>query len=274
MTTVTINNLATVYPQIKGLLHPTLQDDTQHQDMLDTIREDSNDPEMMDIVHAYINAINTNLKQTASSQSLEDKTKKTKEKKPATAKPKKVNPKKKVWETNDNITYTEASFARKYVRLHGKELDATASAKSSKTWRDIALALLRSLQKAIQNKTIRKSSVYASDIMHMQTSLIKMVQSTSNVRILIENIERYEAMSHSEDVLIPCIRSYISLVGSSDKEKARSLLRKFAKQDLSTSNHKDEAKEIMKSLQDFVDGKTSCVKVKEQSLRGLCGIIQ
>lgn len=273
MTTVTISNLATVYPQIKGQLHPTLQDDVQHQDMLDTIREDSNDPEMMDIVHTYINAINANLaKQASSSQKAKAKAKKTTEK-PATAKPK-VKPKKKVWETNDDITYTEASYARKYIRMHGKELDATVSAKSGKTWRDTALTLLRSLQKAIQNKTIRKSSVYASDIMHMQTSLIQMVQSSDNVRILIDNIERYEAMSHSEDVLIPCIRSYISLVGSCDVKKATSLLRKFEKQDLSTSTHKDEAKEIMKSLQNFIDGKTACVKVREHSLRGLCGIIQ
>ena len=118
----------------------------------------------------------------------------------------------------------EIAFIKRYVAMHGK----------TKT-QDEVLRFVSSLQKAILEKRIRKTSKYASEIQHIQNQLVKCYEKMgASIAITIDKktLEKYTAIAGSQKTMLSVtyIKQYISLHGRKDvKDKAKALMEKIRK---------------------------------------------
>ncbi len=168
----------------------------------------------------------------------------------------------------------ELRFIRRFVNLNGK----------SKTKEDI-LRFINSLQKAIVEKRIRKTSAYAEQIGFIQTRLIETYR-TMKTKIKLElKPETLEALKHlaSSEKVLPStsfIKRYISMNGKPGmKEKAKQLLtqinRAIEKGKITDSDpYTVEMYEIKKSLKLFTtNAKQKTLEIEPATLHGLEGIL-
>ena len=155
----------------------------------------------------------------------------------------------------------EVAFIRRYVALHDKKF--TSETKNR------AIRLLSSLQKAIVEKQIRKTSGYAHEIMNMQDSLIKLANGRADGSIIsIAGIERLREIAKSEKISdkVAIIKQFLSIQGKENvKERAKSLWHLVC-------TKKGEYAEVCKSLVDYINGKTATPEVSAQFLSGLYGL--
>jgi hypothetical protein len=129
-------------------------------------------------------------------------------KKPATRKPRTPTIKKVL--EKDAVVATEVGYIRRYLWLDGKVRS-----------KESVMTLLRSLQRAIVEKRIRKTSPYASQIAAIQASLIGLVESMDDsVRIAIDPKVRAEYLQiierNKQSKVVSVIRQFISLQGKHD----------------------------------------------------------
>jgi hypothetical protein len=118
----------------------------------------------------------------------------------------------------------ELRFIKRYVNLNGK----------TKTKDDI-LRFINSLQKAIVEKRIRKTSPYAEQVKYIQEKLIQVYNSmASKIKLELkpETLEELKKPTGGEKVMasIGFIKRYISMNGKpAMKEKAKQLLQQINK---------------------------------------------
>lgn len=165
----------------------------------------------------------------------------------------------------------EVSFIKRFVGMHGKTKEKVQ-----------ILNFLNSLQKAIVEKRIRKTSPYADEIKNIQAQLIKchhQMGNTIKVNIDKKTLEAYSVIAHSEKVMLSVgyIKQYIGLHGKHGvKDKAASLLDRIQKAVESDKINKadlyyKEIVEIQESLTNYLQGKTQSPIVNETTLNGLMG---
>jgi hypothetical protein len=166
----------------------------------------------------------------------------------------------------------EITFIKRYLGLHGKIKD-----------RRQILNFINSLQRAIVEKRIRKTSKYASEIESIQGQLISCydkMDETVQVQIDEKSLESYYAIAYSEKTMqtIAFIKQFIGIHGKKGvKEKAQLLLKKISKAiDIKkiseTDPHYSELQDVIKSLEIYLEGKTNVLEINSATLDGLMGI--
>lgn len=167
----------------------------------------------------------------------------------------------------------EVQFIKRYVAMHGK----------TKT-QDEILRFLDSLQKAILEKRIRKTSQYAKEIEKIQSQLIKCYEQMGEaIEITIEkkSLENLTTIAESQKPMLSVsfIRQYISLHGKKNvKDKAKALLAKIhkaaeAQKVRKTDPYADRLTKLYNSLSDYISGKTPAPQISESQLNGFMGLL-
>ncbi len=140
---------------------------------------------------------------------------------------------------NDNTNYVERipdelRFMKRYVLLHGK----------TKTKEDL-LRFINSLQKAIVEKRIRKTSPYAKEVKYMQDKLIDTYNEMGKsilIKISDDVVKNFTAITSGEKVLtsVQLIKKYIRLNGKkiekADVEKLIQQMQRAVKNKKLTDN--------------------------------------
>jgi hypothetical protein len=163
----------------------------------------------------------------------------------------------------------EVSFIKRYVGLHGKIKD-----------KQQILNLLNSLQKAIVEKRIRKTSIFVKEIGNIQEQLIKCYgQMGNNIRVNIDEktLGDYSIIANSEKTMLSVnyIKQYIGLHGKKGvMDKATALSEKIEKAlelDKITKSdpYYNEIAKIQESLKSYIDNKTQSPVIKESTLNGI-----
>jgi hypothetical protein len=168
----------------------------------------------------------------------------------------------------------ELRFIRRFVNLNGK-----TKAK------DEILRFLNSLQKAIVEKRIRKTSNYAEQIRFIQGRLIE-VYNTMKAKIKIElkpeTFDSLKLLCGEEKVMpsINFIKRYIGMNGKPGmKDKARKLLeqinRAYDKGNITDNDpYVVEIHELKKNLKTFTSNRSvSALEIEKATLNGLEGIL-
>jgi len=168
----------------------------------------------------------------------------------------------------------EVRLIKRFVGLNGK----------TKTKEDI-LRFINTLQKAIVEKKIRKTSEYAEQIRFIQSKLIDTFNSMGKqIRIELKQstYEALKAVAGDEKVLssISFIKRYIGLNGKVGmKEKARALIgqitQAYEKGKISNSDpYIVEMNELKKNLEYFISHKeVKTLEIEPNTLNGLEGIL-
>ena len=166
----------------------------------------------------------------------------------------------------------EIVFIKRYVGLHGKTKD-----------RKQILSFINGLQKAIVEKRIRKTSPYAKEIESIQYQLISCYEKMGeSVKIQIDekSLESYTDIAHSEKAMpsIAFIKQFIGLHGKKGvKEKSQGLLERInkamkAERIVETDPYHNELQDVIKSLEAYLEGKTTTPEINSAALNGLMGI--
>jgi hypothetical protein len=158
----------------------------------------------------------------------------------------------------------EVSFIKRFAVFHDKP---------HRDIKERARALLASLQKAIVEKQIRKTSQYAAEIMDVQNDLIKIVaMPKSGIPINIKSVERYKEIGASQRVSdsTSLIKAFLAIQGKEGvKEKAEALLKRVNE---GINNATFDRGIIQHSLQHYINGKTPTPEVSAHTLQGLYGL--
>lgn len=186
----------------------------------------------------------------------------------------------KVSKPTENINFSERlieeiKLIKRFVNLQGKQ----------KTQEDI-LRFITSLQKAIVEKKVRKTSVYAKEIEFIQDDLITTYNQMGSKTVYHINQNKLEELASivGAEKVFPSmlyIKKFIGLVGKSGiKQKATALKTqlhnavskgKITKQD----KYADKLNEIFVTLTNFLDNPTQkTIEITEQELSGLNDIVE
>lgn len=159
----------------------------------------------------------------------------------------------------------EISFIKRYVGLNGKIKE-----------KQQILTFLNSLQKAILEKRIRKTSPFAKEIQNIQSQLIKcygQMGNTIQINIDDKTLEAYSTIAQSEKTMLSVtyIKQYIGIHGKQGvKEKATALLDKLEKGRIpETCPYWSEIQEIKVSLKNYIGNKTKSPTISESTLNGI-----
>lgn len=168
----------------------------------------------------------------------------------------------------------EIKFIKRFVNLNGK----------TKT-KDDLLRFINSLQKAIVEKKIRKTSVYAEEIKMIQGKLIDTYNTMGNkiaIELTQQTFDSLKELTGTEKLLpsIQFIKKYIAMNGKiSMKLKAKELLEQINKAidkgKLSESDfYINEIHELKKNLKTFITTTGQKVlSIEPATLNGLEGIL-
>ncbi len=160
----------------------------------------------------------------------------------------------------------EITYIKRYAKLNGKTVSEAKEA---------ARRTLSGLQKAIVEKKIRKTSKYADEIMQVQKNLIKILSANGSIKIEIENVDKLTDIvkKYAVSECAKIIKSFISIQGKEGvKDKAKKLIERISKLSADGCGFDNEIKQIKKSCDDYVSGKTNTPEASEQMLNGLYGI--
>ncbi len=168
----------------------------------------------------------------------------------------------------------ELRFIKRFINLNGK----------SKTKEEI-LRFINSLQKAIIEKRIRKTSPYAAQVKSVQGKLIE-VYNTMKAKITIqlkpETFEELKQLTGNEKIMpsVNFIKAYINLNGKTGmKKKADQLLKRItrmvAKKIIPANDpYTDELISITKNLEAFLDNPSQkTLAIEKNELNGLEGLL-
>jgi hypothetical protein len=168
----------------------------------------------------------------------------------------------------------ELRFIKRYVNLDGK----------TKTKEDI-LRFINSLQKAIIEKRIRKTSPYADEIKYVQETLIEVyngMKAKIKLELKPETLEALKKLTGGEKVMasIGFIKRYIAMNEKPGmKEKAKAMLqqinRAIEKGKIGDNDpYIVEIHELKKNLKAFTTDKTvKTLEIEQATLNGLEGIL-
>jgi predicted HicB family RNase H-like nuclease len=167
----------------------------------------------------------------------------------------------------------EVKFIKRFLNLEGKPKS-----------KDDILRFVNSLQKAILEKKIRKSSQYADKIRFIQDKLIEgynEMGTTITFRLKPETLDALTIAANDEKVLpsVGFIKRYINLNGKSGiKDKAKLLLgqinRAYESGKISDGDpYIVEMHEVRKNLELFIGEKSKVLRIEKNTLNGLEGII-
>jgi len=168
----------------------------------------------------------------------------------------------------------ELRFIRRFVNMDGK----------TKT-KDEILSFINSIQKAILEKRIRKTSAWAEQILFIQEKLIGVYNNMKQkikIELKPETAEQFRMIAGEEKVLssVSFIKRYISLNGKTGiKEKAKSLLEQINRaMDKGKITDNDpyitEIHELKKNLKVFTVNKTEkTLEIEKAELNGLQGVL-
>jgi len=165
-------------------------------------------------------------------------------------------------------------FVKRYVSLNGK----------TKSAEDLS-RLLHGVQKAILERRITKTSLWAKEIDHMQTSLrqaISQMDAVGNIKVEIKPalLKIYHGIAQSESAMpsVRLLKQYIGLTGKKGvKEKSRKLrdaMWKAVDSGKITDGDPYEAQldKAYSSLCTFIDGRETSLDLHPYELNGLAGI--
>ncbi len=166
----------------------------------------------------------------------------------------------------------EERFIKRYLLLDGKV----------KT-KEQVLTFIKSLQKAITDKQIRKTSKYAHEIEDIQTSLVKLYNSASGtiegfkISLYPKKVDELQKIVGDKKVRLSVIyiKRFIGLYGKETKEKAQrlqNLINKAVEKGKVPTNdpYFEQLKTVQKALKDYLNDKD--MSVSEAEMRGLAGI--
>lgn len=168
---------------------------------------------------------------------------------------------------------TDVQFIKRYAAMHGKVKSQAQ-----------ILTLIHSLQKAILERRIRKTSPYAKEIELMQGQLISCYEQMGDmaeIKIDSKNLKRYLEIAHSQAGLlsISLLKAYVSLNGKRDiKDKAERLfnrIKKAVEQGKITKTDKYATKldTAFQTLKTYIDGDSKILNINKAQLNGLMGIV-
>jgi hypothetical protein len=262
---ITVDNIISEYPGIDQSILP----DALKKDEFEFIRENIDLYNDDETIRKYIDTFVEKLNEVVNKHTPE---KKAKEKKP---KPQNASKEPVVEKNSDEETTSvekvslEVFFIKRYVGLHEKTKDKSQ-----------ILNLLNSLQKAIIEKRIRKTSVYAKEIENIQEQLIKCYNQMGNtiqVNIDDKTLEAYSAITQSQKTMLSVtyIKQYIGIHGKKDvKDKAKALLGRIEKaietgKIPDTCPYWNEIQEIKSSLESYIRNKSKTPAISENTLNGI-----
>ena len=163
---------------------------------------------------------------------------------------------------------------RRFVNLNDK----------TKTKEDI-LRFINSLQKAIVEKRIRKTSTYAEEIRYIQGKLIEVYNSMKgkiHLELKPDTLENMKSLVKEEKIMpsVNFIKAYINMNGKPGmKKKADGLLKRITRmvdKKLIPANdpYLNELNTIIKNLESFLDDPTQkALSIERNELNGLEGIL-
>lgn len=168
---------------------------------------------------------------------------------------------------------TDVQFIKRYAAMHGKVKSQAQ-----------ILTLIHSLQKAMLERRIRKTSPYAKEIELMQGQLISCYEQMGDmaeIKIDGKNLKRYLEIAHSQAGMlsISLLKAYVSLNGKRDiKDKAERLfnrIKKAVEQGKITKTDKYATKldAAFQTLKTYIDGDSKILNINKAQLNGLMGIV-
>ena len=167
----------------------------------------------------------------------------------------------------------EIRFLRRYVAMHGKVKTRIA-----------VVRLLSSLQKAMLEKRIRKTSPYAKEILQMQDQLIKAADrmgEAAEINITRANLEHYREITSSQRIRdsIALLKRFVAIHGREGvQEKAKRLFASMEHMVKSGKVSKDDPysarlNEAYKSLKLCIRDKKKTPKIQSGELNGIYGLL-
>lgn len=263
---ITVENIISEYPGIDQTILP----DALKKDEFEFIQENIDLYNDDETIKKYIDTFVEKLNEVIIKPTPEKKVKEKKSnsqkapKEPAVEK----NPSEETTTPVEKVSL-EVSFIKRYVGLHGKTKDKSQ-----------ILNLLNSLQKAIIEKRIRKTSVYAKEIENIQVQLIKCYNQMGNtIKVNLDEgtLDKYSAIAQSQKTMLSVtyIKQYISIHGKKDvKDKAKALLNRIEKAIESgkipeTCPYWNEIQEIKSSLESYLGNKSKSPTISENTLNGI-----
>jgi hypothetical protein len=263
---ITVENIILEYPDIDQAILP----DALKKDEFEFIRENIDLYNDDETIKKYIDTFVVKLNEVINKPTPEKKVKEKMSQSPKAPKEPVVE-KNPTEETSTPVEKVglEVSFIKRYVGLHNKTKDKAQ-----------ILNLLNSLQKAIIEKRIRRTSVYAKEIENIQEQLITCYNQMGNtIKITMDEdtLDKYNAIAQSQKTMLSVtyIKQYISIHGKKDvKEKAKSLLSRIEKAIQTgkipeTCPYWNEIQEIKSSLESYLGNKSKTPTISENTLNGI-----
>jgi hypothetical protein len=167
----------------------------------------------------------------------------------------------------------EIRFLRRYVAMHGKVKTRIA-----------VVRLLSSLQKAMLEKRIRKTSAYAKEIMQMQDQLIKAADrmgEAAEINITKANLEHYREITSSQRIRdsIALLKRFVAIHGREGvQDKAERLIAAMERMVKSGKVSKDDPysarlNDAYKSLKLYIRDKKKTPEIQTGELNGIYGLL-
>ena len=167
----------------------------------------------------------------------------------------------------------EIRFIRRYVAMHGKVKSKLA-----------IMRLLSSLQKAMLEKRIRKTSPYAKEILQIQDQLIRCANrmgEQAEINIASKHLELYKEIASSQRIRdsIALLKRFVAIHGREGVEdKAERLLKAMERMVNSGKVSKNDPyaarlNEAYKSLKVFLRDKKETPEIKESELNGIHSLL-
>lgn len=233
------------------------------------------------VVDIYIEKLNAYLKThtQAETKSIPAKKKSTAQKKPikksSTARVKKVITKAKPNTEAKPVEMLseEIRFIRRYVAMHGKLRTRMA-----------IMRLLSSLQKAMIEKRIRKTSPYAKEILQIQDQLIKAAErmgDAAEINITAKYLEQYKEIVSSKRIRnsVALLKRFVGINGREGvEEKAKRLVASMERMVKNGKVSKDDPyaaklNQAYKSLKVYLRDKKKRPEIRQSELSGIYGLL-
>jgi hypothetical protein len=163
----------------------------------------------------------------------------------------------------------EVKFIKRFIGFHNKSKQLSS-----------VLSYIKSLQKAIVQKLIRKSSPYADEVRIIQDKLVKLYNNSnpnSEVRLVINesDLAKYVGIVGGEAVYksVAVIKRFIGMQGKGlEADKIEAFLKYVGKAGITSEDpYFDRVQSIVNQVKKYKQG---TLKVSDQELNGLMGIIE
>ena len=158
-----------------------------------------------------------------------------------------------------DVLTPEVDIIQQYIKIHGKSRDSAY---------DHALNLLRKLQKLINTRVIRSTSMYAKEMRTIQEQLLRVLRTKNLDRVEIENLQKYVDIAQTEHVsdVSTWVRTFISTYENRRPEIGKA--RKF----LAKAPNVPELQDAKHALDDYINNRIDRVDLTESQLNGLMGL--